>query len=103
MQKNYNINILTLKFMSLIGNKSSGTIFGSHACRFHISTALSELNAPLKLMHFSSTGPKMFSVGQNFWGQSKDRIAFSDIFTCQTGFFLYCKNIVLGFVLYILN
>ena len=47
MQKNYKINILTLKFMSLMGNKSSGTIFGSHACRFQISSALSELNAPL--------------------------------------------------------
>ena len=31
----------------------------------------------------------MFSVGQNFWGQSKDRIAFSDIFACQTGFFRF--------------
>ena len=31
----------------------------------------------------------MFSVGQNFWGQSKDRIAFSAIFACQTGFFKF--------------
>ena len=46
-------------------------------------------------MHFSSTGPKMFSVGPNFLGQSKDRIAFSDIFACQTR---YLKSSVLGFV-----
>ena len=47
MQKNEKINILTLKFMPLMGNKSSGAIFGTFICRFHISTALSELNVPL--------------------------------------------------------
>ena len=34
--------------MSLIGNKSAGAIFGTFTCRFHISTALSELNVPLQ-------------------------------------------------------
>ena len=47
MQKNDKINILTLQFTPLIGNKSSGAIFGTFICRFHISTALSELNVPL--------------------------------------------------------
>ena len=30
-----------------MGNKSSGAIFGTFICRFHISTALSELKLPL--------------------------------------------------------
>ena len=33
--------------MLLMGNKSAGAIFGTFICRFHISTALSELNVPL--------------------------------------------------------
>ena len=33
--------------MPLIGNKSAGAIFGTFICRFHISTAFSELNVPL--------------------------------------------------------
>ena len=33
--------------MSLTGNKSPRTIFGTFICRFHISRALSESNVPL--------------------------------------------------------
>ena len=47
MLENDKINILTLQFTPLIGNKSSGAIFGTFICRFYISTALSELNVPL--------------------------------------------------------
>ena len=47
MQKNDKIDILTLQFMSLKGYKSSDAIFGTFICRFHNSTALSELNVPL--------------------------------------------------------
>ena len=33
--------------MPFIGNKSAGTTFGTFICRFHISTALSEIIVPL--------------------------------------------------------
>ena len=33
--------------MLLMGNKSAGAIFGTFICRFHILTALSEINIPL--------------------------------------------------------
>ena len=31
-----------------MGNKSAGAIFGTFLCRFHILTALSEINIPLR-------------------------------------------------------
>ena len=48
IQKNEKINILSLQFMTFIENKSAGASFGTLTCRFHISTALSELNVPLQ-------------------------------------------------------
>ena len=39
--ENDKINILTKQFMT------SGAIFSTYICRFHISTVLSELNIPL--------------------------------------------------------
>ena len=42
IQKKDKINILSLQFMPLVGNKSSGAIFGTFICRFHISPSLSE-------------------------------------------------------------
>ena len=36
-----------VQFKPLIGNKSSGAIFGTFICRFLISPALSEQNVPL--------------------------------------------------------
>ena len=42
IQKNDKTAILSLKFMSFIRIKSSGAIFGTFVCQFHISPALSE-------------------------------------------------------------
>ena len=38
--------------MLLMGNKSAGAIFGTFICRFHILTALSEINTPLQVRNF---------------------------------------------------
>ena len=46
--ENEKINILPLQFFPLMGNKSSGAIFGTFICQFLILTALSELNVPLR-------------------------------------------------------
>ena len=53
IQKNDKIAILSLQFMPLLGNKSSGAIFGTFVRRFHISPALSEKNVPLLTWHHS--------------------------------------------------
>ena len=36
--------------MLLMGNKSACAIFGTFICRFHILTALSEINVPLHMI-----------------------------------------------------
>ena len=46
--KNEKISVFSIKIMLLMGNKSEGAIFGTFICRFHILTALSEINIPLK-------------------------------------------------------
>ena len=93
MQKNYKINILTLKFMSLMGNKSSGTIFGSHACRFQISSALSELNAPLREFRVNFNREQKFSSSttQSELGGSSFLIISVILFSLSEEFLSFTK------------